>query len=161
MNLVIEHGGVEPNDRGYKSGYPKANKGDRIATVYVSGVRPFDQGDLIGDFAWRREHSAPVAPKVMLALIAPDFYKKHFVKIRKISYDRKAGCNCGCSPGYKVWGEVDMEARVKAGQDYHSEGYIEPRYHHLNYWVSTPEHIQEQKEKMEARTCREAAFGGW
>lgn len=73
----------------------------RMATIYIEQDRPFKQGDIVGDFVWRREHDAPIPAKVVKAWFCgvtgcnPEDIK--------VSYSRYAGCTtCPCSPGYKV-----------------------------------------------------------
>jgi hypothetical protein len=83
--------------------------GRRFATkqssflVFVDDVdRPFNNGDIMGDFAWRRTHAAPVKPselkKKLIDRLAP-----LGIEIENVSYNRYAGCSsCPCSPGYVV-----------------------------------------------------------
>lgn len=63
--------------------------------------RPFNNGDIMGDFEWRHT----VKGKKIIKEIIKQAFMEHFglgATDFSIGFDRKAGCFCGCSPGYVV-----------------------------------------------------------
>jgi len=82
-------------DRGYGE--------QRKLLVFVEEPdRPIVNGDIINDFAWRREHASPYANKDLLAALKsiPELGPYYISSVR---YSRHAGCSmCPCSPGYVV-----------------------------------------------------------
>ena len=82
----------------YRGSYTK------IMSVYADSDRPFNKGDILGDFDWRRSHSRPVKTKVIKALVIPILEKEGYnPKNVSINYDKHCGCSsCPCSPGYAV-----------------------------------------------------------
>lgn len=81
--------------------------GSRVAEIYVKWAeRPLNQGDIVGDFGWRRTHEQPMSPEqVQIALEKLQLLgqgKENADKL-KITYSRNCGCSsCPCSPGYVV-----------------------------------------------------------
>jgi len=75
---------------------------NRSIIVFADHDRPFDKGDLAGDFAWRRQHQAPYSPKELLEKLTEKFAGTG-IEVVSAKYSRKAGCStCPCSPGYIV-----------------------------------------------------------
>jgi len=76
----------------------------KIMSVYADDERPFNKGDIVADFAWRRNHSSPVKSKVIRNLVIPILEKKGYnTKDISVNYDKMCGCSmCPCSPGYTV-----------------------------------------------------------
>lgn len=83
----------------------KKRPSKRLAEVYVRderAPRPFEKGDIAGDLAWRREHSAPLSVRALRALLS-DIGEEALSKAATIRYSRKCGCSmCPCSPGFVV-----------------------------------------------------------
>ncbi len=80
----------------------------RVATVFLDDVtRPGPwgngQGDLLDEFAWRRNNKAPASPKMIKEFLSPILAGKGISRPLKVSWSRYAGCGmCPCSPGYIV-----------------------------------------------------------
>lgn len=86
---------VREYDRKFKS---------TITTVlcFVDMDRPIMNGDVIGDFQWRRDHKAPLTRKQALKYFS-EIFQNFGLEVEKVSYSRKAGCSmCPCSPGFVV-----------------------------------------------------------
>lgn len=63
------------------------------------------KGTIADEFLWRRENEAPYPADDIQVALAPVLAEIK-MKVRKITWDRKAGCGmCPCSPGYVVYGE--------------------------------------------------------
>lgn len=74
----------------------------RVVVFVSSPDRPLRQGKILEDFAWRRNHEAPLSPTEILELVGP-YLKQRGFEIINAFYSRKAGCSmCPCSPGYIV-----------------------------------------------------------
>lgn len=76
--------------------------------------------------------------KAVNALVAASL-KELFVADYKISYSRKAGCNCGCSPGYVI---------TRHGK------YDQPSLDHRDVWVDvevSDDELQQFKSEWEHR----------
>jgi hypothetical protein len=94
-----------------------------VAMVYIDQGRPFNEGDLMGDFAWRREHEPALTADEVLSLVREKLVEEGVKGEFRIKYDRKAGCGgCPCSPGYVVYNRAVGECSCK------------PR-RRLNIWV--------------------------
>lgn len=83
-------------------------KRTRLAEVYADSGRPILNGDIVGDFAWRRTHEVPCSPAAVLDVVWPRLeevfptLKRSDVQVR---YSRHCGCTmCPCSPGFVVTG---------------------------------------------------------
>jgi hypothetical protein len=77
-------------------------KRKEIVVFVADPERPFDKGDLVGDFIWRRVHKKKYSNEEILDAIEPVLASKG-LGVTKIRYDKYAGCSiCPCSPGYVV-----------------------------------------------------------
>ena len=78
--------------------------------VFVPEDRPFDRGDIAGDFRWRREHEQPFSDEEVLEAVRDTIIRMgHFIK--RIAYSKYAGCGlCPCSPGYIIYTDQDVDA---------------------------------------------------
>lgn len=74
----------------------------RIVVFVQTPDRPIDNGDVIGDFAWRRNHEAPLPAREVLELVKSYLEANDYIA-EGAFYSRKAGCSmCPCSPGYII-----------------------------------------------------------
>ncbi len=78
---------------------------DCVAIVFVNEVeRPIENGDILGDFAWRRNHRPPHHLKPQVLELVSEALDIPIDELR-VEYNRKAGCSmCPCSPGFIVRG---------------------------------------------------------
>lgn len=80
----------------------------RLAEVYADSDRPIYNGDVAGDFDWRRTHEAPCSPREALDAAWPklaEFFPGLDRASVKVHYSRHCGCSmCPCSPGFVVTG---------------------------------------------------------
>lgn len=141
-----------------KARYRNTGKnGVRIGTAYFSGVRPMETGgSIVDDLIWRRTEAnkPPLSNKEMLKLVQAKFVP-YWVKLEKVFWNRRAGCNCGCSPGYILYGSIDSEGRNQA-IDWKSRWYFNPQGDEFNVWVSTVEYEREQEIKQLERAAAKA-----
>ena len=106
-----------------------------VLKVYVEVERPIDNGDIAGDFEWRRTHKRPTSPKNIKRLLKRDFNVDP--DMVDVAYDRNCGCSmCPCSPGYRV--------KVKDSKDFRDvlnligqkiEGFL-PYYETPDAWLT-------------------------
>lgn len=130
--------------------YPRHGKnGYRVGVAHADYDRPFDKGDILGDFAWRRTHVAPVPNKAVERIIKG--YASCFgVEITRVAYSRYAGCSCPCSPGYIIYG------RIKERIPYTSKFNFSIYGDELNVWLKPVEKIYSDRRAMElSRIARE------
>ena len=85
---------------------PSNAKRMRVATVYVKG-RPFDTGDIAGDFEWRHSNKPNKMLLSDVLSVATEELKKYNKDISdqqvEVKFNNYAGCSmCPCSPGYTV-----------------------------------------------------------
>lgn len=77
----------------------------KFLQVYVPSERPFENGKILEDLAWRRNHEKPNHLKPFVAEAIKSFLadKDHTLDDVTIVYDRYCGCSmCPCSPGFVV-----------------------------------------------------------
>ncbi len=83
-------------------------RGKRVAIVYLTDPMrpgPFGnkEGDLMDEFIWRRNNSAPAPTKVVAEFLKPILKEKGIDAPFTVRWNRHAGCSmCPCSPGYTV-----------------------------------------------------------
>jgi len=69
--------------------------------VFPPESRP-GMSDILGDFAWRREHKKPFSEREILDAVRDTVIRLGH-RIKSIKYSRKAGCSmCPCSPGFII-----------------------------------------------------------
>ena len=147
--------------------FSKSKGGFRLGVAYFSGVRPMETGGtVLDDLIWRRTegNKAPISNKKMKELISFALKTQYFIDVTRVAYERKAGCRCGCSPGYVIHGVIDCKARDAAGvkEWYYSvkgrnEWYFENSYFHdeLAIYVCTEEYANKMKLEAAARQKEE------
>jgi hypothetical protein len=94
----------------------------RNLAVYVDISRPFDRGDIVADFAWRRSDHMTADKEKVLAALEPFLEKKGLTRADILScrYDRFCGCSmCPCSPGFTV--------KLKREIDHSYDIWLEPK----------------------------------
>ena len=76
----------------------------KLLRVFIDDERPIEQGDILGDFAWRREVTyTPIAKDKTFRQTIAD-YLGCDVEGLKFVFDRYCGCSmCACSPGIVVY----------------------------------------------------------
>jgi hypothetical protein len=83
----------------------RRGKAPRVARIYVDQKeRPINQGKIIEDFAWRRNHKPPKLNK-KLAELMKKYFDANNIKYEDIivRYSRYCGCTmCPCSPGFNI-----------------------------------------------------------
>jgi len=120
--------------------------GIRIGIAYADYDRPFDKGDILGDFAWRRTHVAPFPTKLVKNIIA-GYMKAYGFEPTHVAYSRYAGCSCPCSPGYIIYGQ-----RISPYKWGHRTKFnFDPQYDEFYISLAPPKKIYEQREEMAER----------
>lgn len=170
MNFVVDFHKAErerPRNRRGGRTWPRQRSqgklGVRLGVAYFDGVRPMETGgSIVDDLIWRRTEACkpPLKNKDMKAVIEGHF-APYFVTLTHAIYSRKAGCSCGCSPGYILYGEVDTSAFVKENPgdlwtNRKKEWYFDAQEHEFRVYVATPEYVEDQKRKKVAREKEEA-----
>ena len=74
--------------------------------IFVEDIKrpgPFGNGEgtLSDEFEWRRKNGAPCGSANIKELVERMF--PQLGPVRKVVWDRRAGCSCPCSPGFKVY----------------------------------------------------------
>ena len=85
--------------------YEKRHRGNAKnikVLVFMDGDRPFNSGNILEDFEWRRTNKAPRPPKKVLEYVKAHLAESGLIP-ESIVYDHHAGCSmCPCSPGYVI-----------------------------------------------------------
>jgi len=88
-------------------------KSSNIGIVFLDASdRPFEKGDIEGDFQWRRQvnYSKQAEDPEIISLV-----KVYFPEMTGLLFSRKAGCKmCPCSPGLVVKGPMGYHPFTKA-----------------------------------------------
>lgn len=78
---------------------------NRLSVYVPEPDRPINNGDILGDLAWRRNHKPPKIKKQVIEALVPFLKENNLTpeNIISIGYDKYCGCSmCPCSPGYVV-----------------------------------------------------------
>lgn len=125
--------------------------GIRVGVAYTDYDRPFEKGDIMGDFAWRRTHVAPFPTKLVKNIIA-GYMKAYGFEPTHVAYSRYAGCSCPCSPGYIIYGRRISPYRWGKKTKFN----FDPQYDEFHISLAPPAKIREGRKMMaEAKLARE------